>query len=55
MIIDQETDKPEVLKLLKPPTPVIELKKSEDDPNIISNIEIKEPELTDEQKEVYKK
>ena len=55
MIIDQETDKPEVVKLLKPPSPVIQVTKSEENPNIISGMEIKEPELTDEQKQVYKK
>ena len=54
VIIDQETDKPQVLKLLKPPSPVLEVTKS-DDPKAISQITVKEPELTDEQKETYKK
>ena len=54
VIIDQETDKPQVLKLLKPPSPVLEVTKS-DDPKAIGQITVKEPELTDEQKETYKK
>ena len=50
-MIDPETDKPNVVKLLKPPTPVFEITKS-DDPNADApnQITIKEPELTEEQK-----
>lgn len=54
VIIDPETDKPNVIKLLKPPSPVLEVTKS-DDPNAMGQITVKEPELTEEQKETYKK
>ena len=54
VMIDPETDKPNVIKLLKPPSPVLEVTKS-DDPDAMGQITIKEPELTEEQKQTYKK
>ena len=40
VILDEETEKPKVMKLLKPPMPIFEVKES-DDPDTLGSITIK--------------
>ena len=52
VILDEETEKPKVMKLLKPPMPIFEVKES-DDPDTLGSITIKQPEISPEMKEAY--
>ena len=46
--IDPETRKPSVMKMLKPPTPIIETVKSDTNPDGPPEIRIKQPEISPE-------
>ena len=49
--MDPETKKPVVIKMLKPPMPTIVMKPSEDNPDGPPEIVIKQPAMTEEEKE----